>query len=84
MAKLIESKCTNVVGAGCTVIPDARMEGNNVCTNARASVVEKQIGADPTLPVCWLSSLVCHFFGQNYPSLASKMSFCFFPLSPSF
>lgn len=52
MSSLIESKCTNVVGSGCTVIPDLRKPavGGVVCTNARAYVVEKQTGADPTLP----------------------------------
>jgi len=51
MTALVESKCTSVVGAGVCVIEDTRPSNTKVCTNARAVVVEKQFGSDPTLPV---------------------------------
>mmetsp|Transcript_29865 Transcript_29865/g.38537 ORF Transcript_29865/g.38537 Transcript_29865/m.38537 type:complete len:371 (+) Transcript_29865:62-1174(+) len=50
MTALVESKCTSVVGAGVCVIEDTRPSNTKVCTNARAVVVEKQFGSDPTLP----------------------------------
>ena len=53
----MEGKCSNLVSAGVCVIstapsvdPDRGLAGQGPCTNARASVVAKQSGADPNMP----------------------------------
>lgn len=53
MTALVASKCTSVVGAGVYVIDESKPQPSTnatVCRNARAAIVEKQFGADPTLP----------------------------------
>ena len=54
MASVVASKGSNIIGSGANLMPQMKsyQSGNaiTVCANARAAVVEKQFGADPTLP----------------------------------
>ena len=57
MASVMASKGTSFVGSGANMIPHSKSPisiHKSVCTNARLAVVEKQTGADPSLPVCWV------------------------------
>jgi hypothetical protein len=53
-SSVMNSKGTSLLGSGATAMPSEvtsfRSIHNSVCSNARAAVVEKQVGADPTLP----------------------------------
>jgi len=50
----MDSKGTSLLGSGATLMPTPKSSfksiHTSICANARASVVEKQFGADPTLP----------------------------------
>lgn len=50
---VVNSKGTSLLGSGATLMPERSSFKSvyaTVCANARAAVVEKQTGADPTLP----------------------------------
>jgi len=54
MQSVMDTKCSNLLGSGASAMAPSKTSfrsiHTNVCANARANVVAKQLGGDPNLP----------------------------------